>query len=169
MQAIPYPSWVYNITVCSMVQGLLWSCFVWGVSLLSTTRLSTFYGSFKIPCQCHAGGPDSYFVYCTVLPWLQKSCWAPNTSTVLYYACVATKFLLESLLIVHSISQVFIPKNLASLLMSLGDIVCVSVDLSFVTLEWCTGCGSIAWINCFNSLGRMRLAHEEHEYRTGSR
>lgn len=89
--------------------------------------------SLKIPCQCHAGE----FFYCTVLPWLQNSHWGPNSSTVLYDACVVTKFLLESLLIVHSILHVFIPKRevIASLLMSLGDIVWVSVDMSFATLE----------------------------------
>jgi len=112
MQSIPNPSWVYNITVCStygtgFALKLLRVRSLLVVDYQIIIILSSYHS--KSPVNAMLGvliTPTSSTVL--LLPWLQNSCGAPHTPTVLYYACVAAKFLLESLLIVHSISHVFV-------------------------------------------------------------
>ena len=111
MQSIPNPSWVYNITVCStygtgFALKLLRVRSLLVVDYQIIIILSSYHSKSPVNAMLGVLTPTSSTVL--LLPWLQNSCGAPHTSTVLYYACVAAKFLLESLLIVHSISHVFV-------------------------------------------------------------
>ena len=139
MQSIPNPSWVYNITVCSTygtgfalkllrVRSLLVVDYqiiiilssyhskspvnaMLGVLITPTSSTVLYYTDYKIPV-----GLLTLLLCYTTRVWLQNSCWSHSSLYTQFHMCL------------------FIPQNLASLLMSLGDIVCVSVDLSSLTL-----------------------------------
>lgn len=174
MQSIPNPSWVYNITVCSTYgTGFALKLLRVRSLLVVDYQIIIILSSYnsKSPCQCHAGGPDSYFFYCIVTTLATKFLWGSShfyCAILRVCGCKIPAGVTPHCTLNFTCVCSFLKTSPLCWCLLETSYACRWTWVS-LTLEWCTGCGSIAWINCFNNLGRLRLAQEEHEYRTGSR